>query len=114
MSSEIEQHANVFLRLMIGNGRAEGECFGDGGVKVRYLEVEVGSGATARRVLLPATFAKIQANAVQVRSIFGHHFADVPGLRHPDQVTRLEEDKICAYYGGGTLYASAARSEPLL
>ena len=41
MSSEIEQHANVFLRLMIGNGRAEGECFGDGGVKIRYLEVEV-------------------------------------------------------------------------
>ena len=41
MSSEIEQHTNVFLRLMIGNGRAEGECFGDGGVKIRYLEVEV-------------------------------------------------------------------------
>jgi len=81
---------------------------------IRYFEVEVGSGATARRVLLPATFAKVQANAVQVRSIFGHHFADVPRLRHPDQVSRLEEDRICAYYGGGTLYASAARSEPLL
>jgi len=81
---------------------------------IRYYEVEVGSGAAARHVLVPAPFAKVQANAVQVRSIFGHHFAEVPGLRHPDQVTRLEEDKICAYFGGGTLYASAARAEPLL
>ncbi len=81
---------------------------------IRYYEVEVGSGSTTRRVLLPATFAKVQSNAVHVCSIFGHHFAEVPGLREPDQVTRLEEDRICAYYGGGTLYASAARSEPLL
>ena len=41
MSGEIEQYTNVLLRLMIGNGRPEGECFGDGGVKIRDLEVEV-------------------------------------------------------------------------
>jgi photosynthetic reaction center H subunit len=38
----------------------------------------------------------------------------VPALSHPDQVTKLEEDKISAYYGGGTLYADAKRSEPLI
>jgi photosynthetic reaction center H subunit len=29
-------------------------------------------------------------------------------------VTMLEEEKIMAYYGGGTLYAVALRTEPLL
>jgi photosynthetic reaction center H subunit len=28
-------------------------------------------------------------------------------------VTLLEEDKIMGYYGGGTLYASKSRAEPL-
>ena len=41
-------------------------------------------------------------------------FAQVPGTRNPDAVTLLEEDKIMAYYGGGVLYATAARQEPLL
>jgi photosynthetic reaction center H subunit len=38
----------------------------------------------------------------------------VPGLRNPDQITMLEEEKISAYYGGGTFYADPKRSEPLL
>jgi photosynthetic reaction center H subunit len=38
----------------------------------------------------------------------------VPATRSPDQVTKLEEEKISAYYGGGTLYADPARSEPLI
>jgi photosynthetic reaction center H subunit len=67
-------------------------------------------------VLLPYGFVKYDAanRVVNVASIRSDQFADVPAIRNPDQVTRLEEDKICAYYGGGTLYASAARSEPLL
>jgi photosynthetic reaction center H subunit len=30
------------------------------------------------------------------------------------QVTLLEEDRIAGYFGGGTLYATPARSEPLI
>ena len=41
-------------------------------------------------------------------------FADVPTLKSPDQVTKLEEDKITAYFAGGHLYADARRLEPLL
>jgi photosynthetic reaction center H subunit len=81
---------------------------------VRYYEVEVGSGATARRVLLPANFARVKDDRVLVSSIFGAQFAAVPGLKHPEQVTLREEDRIVAYYGGGTLYASPERAEPLL
>lgn len=78
----------------------------------RYLEVEVPSPTGQRRVLLPVPFARIRRNQVEVNSIYAHHFAQVPGTKHPDQVTMLEEEKISAYYGGGTLYADKERSEP--
>ncbi len=78
----------------------------------RYLEVEVPSPTGQRRVLLPVPFARIRRNQVEVNSIYAHHFAQVPGTRHPDLVTMLEEEKISAYYGGGTLYADKERSEP--
>lgn len=80
----------------------------------RYLEVETPVEGGSRRVLLPMTFARIRRNQVEVNSIYGHHFADVPGTRSTDQVTKLEEDKISSYYGGGTLYADPKRSEPLI
>jgi photosynthetic reaction center H subunit len=51
---------------------------------------------------------------VVVKAILGHQFADVPGTRQPDLVTMLEEEKIMAYYGGGTLYADPERQEPLV
>jgi photosynthetic reaction center H subunit len=80
----------------------------------RYLEVETPVKGGSRRVLLPVPFARIRRNQVEVNSIYGHHFADVPGTASTDQVTKLEEDKISGYYGGGTLYADAKRSEPLI
>jgi len=82
---------------------------------IRYLEVEV-AGATDRHILLPMTMSKVDTfrRRIMVQSILGRHFADVPGLANPDQVTKLEEDKIVGYYGGGLLYATAARQEPLL
>lgn len=78
----------------------------------RYYELEVaGSG---RRVLLPMNFARCKRDKVKVGAILGRQFADVPGTRSLDQVTMLEEEKIQAYYGGGTLYAEPSRAEPLL
>ncbi len=80
---------------------------------IRYLEVETNKGA---RVLLPMPLARVTVvpKQVLVDSILSTQFDDVPKLARPDQVTFLEEDKISAYYGGGTLWATAARSEPLL
>ncbi len=81
---------------------------------VRYLEVELdGEHGTGKR-LVPLTMARIRRDCVKVRSIFGKHFAGVPKHTSPHQVTLLEEDKITAYYAGGTLYASEARLEPQL
>jgi photosynthetic reaction center H subunit len=80
----------------------------------RYLEVETPSASGPRRVLLPIPFTRVRRNQIEVNSIYGHHFAGVPATKSPDQVTKLEEEKISAYYGGGTLYADPARSEPLI
>ena len=60
------------------------------------------------------TLAVIKSDRVVVRSLFEEHFAGVPTTKSAAQVTLLEEEKISAYYGGGTLYASAARLEPQL
>jgi photosynthetic reaction center H subunit len=80
---------------------------------IRYLEVDV-TGTGSR--LLPMTMLRIndKRGLVTVRSILGAQFAGVPAHASPDQVTRLEEDKISAYYAGGTLYATPARAEPIL
>lgn len=82
---------------------------------VRYYEVQTGEKGKQRNVLLPAPLARISAaaNEVRVKSILGSHFASVPRQKNPDVVTRLEEEKIFGFYGAGTLYATAARSEPL-
>ena len=80
-------------------------------VMFRYLEVQVPAG---RQVLVPVPFTRIGDRVIRVRAILASQFADVPGLRQPDQITRLEEEKIVAYYGAGTLYATPDRQEPLL
>jgi photosynthetic reaction center H subunit len=81
---------------------------------VRYLEIELDAEHGGGKRLVPMTFSRIWGGKVRVRSIFGRHFAGVPQNASPRQVTLLEEDKIAAYYGGGTLYASEARLEPQL
>jgi len=71
---------------------------------------------SGRRVLLPVgfTFVNNQRKMVFVDSITAAQFNDVPALADPDQVTRLEEDKVTAFYGGGYLYSTRERAEPVL
>ena len=78
----------------------------------RYLEVSLAGGG--RSVLLPMGFARIKSRFVQVDSITAAQFADVPATRAGDQITMLEEERVMAYFGGGTLYATRERAEPLL
>jgi photosynthetic reaction center H subunit len=78
----------------------------------RYIEVKLND--SDKTVLLPVPFARITEHEVKVHAILAHQFADVPGLREANQVTMLEEEKISAYYGAGTLYATPERQEPLV
>ena len=80
---------------------------------LRYYEVETADG---KRVLLPVTFANVDTKRrrISVNACSPGSSPACPATRNPDKVTLLEEDKITAYYGAGTLYATAARAEPLL
>jgi photosynthetic reaction center H subunit len=80
---------------------------------IRYLEVTV---EPAKQVLLPMTMAVVKRSrgVVRVDAVLGAQIAGAPVLANPGQVTMDEEERICAYYGGGYLYASNARAEPIL
>ena len=79
----------------------------------RYLEVRLA--ATGKTVLLPIPFARItKRDGVKVLALFAQQFAGVPGLKSPDNVTILEEEKIQSYFGAGMLYADESRAEPLV
>ena len=83
---------------------------------VRYLEIALVAELGMRHVLVPMPMVDIQykRNRIKVYLILGAQFANVPGIKSPDEVTALEEDQIGAYYGGGLLYATPARAEPLI
>jgi len=78
---------------------------------IRYLEMEIDSKWGSGTRLMPITFAKIGSNSVDVLALYAKHFATIPTIASPRQVTLLEEDKISGYYGGGKLYAGD-RQEP--
>lgn len=84
--------------------------------QIRYMEISLDDRIGGGNVLLPYYFCRINAGRgeVKVSSLMSDQFADVPKTKHPDQVTLLEEDKICAYYAGGKLYAEPSRAEPIL
>lgn len=81
---------------------------------VRYLEFELDAKWGSGNRLVPLTLAKIRSDRVKIESIYGKHFATIPTHASSTQVTMLEEDKICGYYGGGKLYADASRQDPQL
>jgi photosynthetic reaction center H subunit len=81
--------------------------------QVRYLEIEVA--ANGNRTLVPITLARIRGDGtVKVKALKASQFANIPTLSDPDQVTLQEEDRVCAYIGGGHLYATRERQEPLI
>ncbi len=78
---------------------------------VRYVEVALTGGGT---VLLPMPMAQVSRRNVLCDAVTGAQIASAPQLASPDQITLLEEEKIQAYFGAGYLWATPARSEPLL
>lgn len=73
---------------------------------VRFLTVDLNPEGTGKTRLIPMNMAKIGTDRVVVRSLMESNWENVPTTKSNEQVTVLEEDKIMAYYAGGTLYAS--------
>ena len=91
---------------------------------IRYLEITTNSG---KKVLAPMAFAAVQGKSwfgglipivddqtelIDIDAIRADQFDSVPAIATAGQITRLEEDKIQAYYGGGYIHALPERSEP--
>jgi photosynthetic reaction center H subunit len=82
---------------------------------IRYLEVQTVGGRT---VLLPMNFLTIhhrrfEPSWIRVEAIMANQFEGVPATASPQSVTLLEEEKITAYFGAGTLFADPRRRDPL-
>ena len=78
---------------------------------VRYLVMDLNPEGSGGQRLIPINLCRIQSDRVTVKSLYGANFSGIPGLADAGQVTLLEEEKISAYYAGGTLYADPARLE---
>ncbi|MEE4639699.1 MAG: photosynthetic reaction center subunit H [Wenzhouxiangella sp.] len=76
-------------------------------------ETEVSDGINP---LLPYGFARVKFGnkRIEVSSIMSHQFQHVPRTASADQITRLEEDKITAYFASGHLYAHPSRQRALI
>ena len=86
---------------------------------VRYLELDgAASGGTAAAgigpLLVPMNLAKFRPDHIKVKALLARQFAEAPRIKAPDSVTFLEEDRICAYFAGGHLYATPGRTEAQL
>ena len=81
--------------------------------QIRYLQVALEGG---RSVMLPAGFVRydVKGRKVKVASITAAQFAGVPGIASGSQITKLEEDRIMAYYASGHLYAVPSRLGPVV
>ena len=80
---------------------------------VRYLTVDLNPEGNGNTRLIPINFCKIQNDRVTVRSLYEAQLCRrARNCIKQSQITLLEEEKIMAYYGGGTLYADPSRNEP--
>jgi photosynthetic reaction center H subunit len=83
---------------------------------IRYYEVKSGR----RTFLVPMHFALLREKLrgrdkeFYIHALISEQFKDIPKTASMDQITMLEEEKIQAYFGGGLLYATPDRQEPLL
>jgi photosynthetic reaction center H subunit len=102
------------VRVVSGDNKVVGTCTDmwiDAPEQVvRYLEIELTEGG---KRLAPMNLCRLKRDRVSIRSLYSHQFAGIPQTASPTQVTLLEEDKITGYYGGGNLYASQRRQDPV-
>lgn len=79
---------------------------------VRYIQIG-GEGGVALAPMMMATVDRRRRQVV-IDALNAAQFAGVPRLESTDQITLYEEERVQAYFGGGYLYANAARQEPLI
>jgi len=83
---------------------------------IRYFEVSVGEGTR----LIPMHFATVRNSYRGLGKIYYVHtlpaarFEGIPQIATDSQITMLEEEKLMAYFAGGSLYGLPQRTEPII
>ncbi|MDU8944496.1 photosynthetic reaction center subunit H [Ovoidimarina sediminis] len=72
---------------------------------VRYLEYDLEPEWGEGSRLVPITLTRIKDRWVMVKTLKAADFNGVPKIAGTDQITKLEEDKVSAYYAGGPLFS---------
>lgn len=77
-------------------------------VLIRYFEVDLTGLGEDRTILVPVHFADMnpRQGTVKITVIGPEHFKLAPTLKNPDVVTKLEEDKVGAFFAGASVYAA--------
>lgn len=84
---------------------------------IRYYEINFGRNNTR---LIPMHFALLRnklrgkGKEFYVHALLAEQYRDIPKTADAEKITMLEEEKIMGYFGGGNLYATPERAEPLL
>ncbi len=82
---------------------------------IRYLEVAV-DGVAGQHVLVPMTMSTVEKRRGRIvcDALNGAQFAGAPLAPTTGTITFYEEERAQAYFGGGYLYATRDRQEPLI
>lgn len=106
------------LQVVAGDGKVAGtisDLWVDRGeVMIRYMEISLSGGSGTGALLVPVAMTTLVTSSlfptgqkfpyIRVSSLRADQFAAVPRTKNADQVTRLEEDQISAYYAGGQFF----------
>ena len=81
---------------------------------IRYIQLRLDGGAGS--VLAPMMMAKVdrRRRRVVIDALTAAQFAEAPVPEGDGVITLYEEERVQAYFGGGYLYATPERAEPLL
>lgn len=80
---------------------------------IRYLSITTPGGVN---VLAPMPMANVKKGkgVIVIDALNAAQFAGAPTPASPDEITLYEEERVVAYFGGGYLYATPERQEPVL
>ena len=83
---------------------------------IRYLSVSLSGGDPGRTAVVPFAMCSVHRGHGHVvcDALLAAQFAAAPTPATPGQISLYEEERIVGYFGGGYLYATPSRAEPLL
>lgn len=81
---------------------------------IRYVEIDMTAGTGTGTMLAPFAFADTRHKRMKFGMLSREQFLNVPRIAGKEQITAREEDRLNAYFAGGTLYSKNGAQAPFL